>query len=120
MDVCVMGRDDGCLLSGGEGVRGRVVLALFLTDASLAFPFWVGSVSIFLLSHEFSFLSASISSALRFLKSASSCCILTWPSRMAAKFGVMLAGVVGLALGCFVTPALLRVETIVDSMRVDM
>jgi len=31
MDVCVMGRDDGCLLSGGEVVRGRIVLAFFLT-----------------------------------------------------------------------------------------
>ena len=31
MDVCVMGRDDGCLLSGGEGVWGWVVLAFFLT-----------------------------------------------------------------------------------------
>ena len=31
MDVCVIGRDDGRLLSGGEGMRGRVVLAFFLT-----------------------------------------------------------------------------------------
>jgi len=30
MEVCVMGRDDGCLLSGGEGVRGRIVLTFFL------------------------------------------------------------------------------------------
>jgi len=30
MNVCVVGRDDGCLLSGGEGVRGGVVLAFFL------------------------------------------------------------------------------------------
>jgi len=29
MEVCVMGRDDGCLLSDGEGVRGRIVLAFF-------------------------------------------------------------------------------------------
>jgi len=31
MNVCVVGRDDGCLLSGGEGVWGGVVLAFFLT-----------------------------------------------------------------------------------------
>jgi len=31
MDVCVMGRNDGCLLGGGEGVRDRVVLTFFLT-----------------------------------------------------------------------------------------
>jgi len=31
MNVCVMGRDDGCLLSGGEGVRSGVVLIFFLT-----------------------------------------------------------------------------------------
>jgi len=30
MDVCMMGKDDGCLLSGCEGVRGRVVFAFFL------------------------------------------------------------------------------------------
>jgi len=40
------------------------------SDVSLAFPFWVGSASIFLLRREFSCLSASISSALRFFKSA--------------------------------------------------
>jgi len=31
MNVCVVGRDDGCLLSGGKGVWGGVVLAFFLT-----------------------------------------------------------------------------------------
>jgi len=31
MEVCMMGRDDGCLLSGGEGVWGRIVLAFLLT-----------------------------------------------------------------------------------------
>jgi len=31
MNVCVMGRDDECLLSGGEGVWGRVILVFFLT-----------------------------------------------------------------------------------------
>ena len=30
INVCVVGRDDGCLLSGGEGVWGGVVLAFFL------------------------------------------------------------------------------------------
>ena len=29
--MCVMGIDDGCLLSGGEGVLGRIVLTFFLT-----------------------------------------------------------------------------------------
>ena len=47
-----------------------------VSDVSLAFPFCVGSTLIFLLSHEFSCHSACISSALRFFKSASSCCIL--------------------------------------------
>jgi len=31
VEVCVMGRNDGCLLSGGESVLGRIVLAFFLT-----------------------------------------------------------------------------------------
>jgi len=31
VEVCMMGRDDGSLLSGGEGVRGRIVLTFFLT-----------------------------------------------------------------------------------------
>jgi len=31
MNVCVVGRDDGCLMSGGEGVQGGVVFAFFLT-----------------------------------------------------------------------------------------
>jgi len=30
MDVCVIGRNNGGLLGGGEGVRGRVVLIFFL------------------------------------------------------------------------------------------
>jgi len=29
--VCVMGRHNGCLLSDGEGVWGRIVLTFFLT-----------------------------------------------------------------------------------------
>jgi len=31
MNVYVMGRDDGCLLSGGEGIHSGVVLTFFLT-----------------------------------------------------------------------------------------
>jgi len=31
MNVCVVGRDDGYFLSGGEGVWGGVVLAFFFT-----------------------------------------------------------------------------------------
>jgi len=31
MEVCMMGRDDRCLLSSGEGMRGRIVLVFFLT-----------------------------------------------------------------------------------------
>jgi len=30
MDVCVVGRDDGCLLSGGESVQGGVIFTFFL------------------------------------------------------------------------------------------
>jgi len=31
VEVCMMGRDDGSLLSGGAGVRGRIVLTFLLT-----------------------------------------------------------------------------------------
>ena len=107
-------------MSGGEGVGGRIVLAFFFIngwktrdfaalDVSLAFPFWVGSGSIFLLRREISCLSASISSALRFFKSANSCCILAWPSRIAANSEVVLAGATGLASVCLLTLALLWV-----------
>jgi len=82
------------------------------SEVSLAFPFRLGSASILRLRREFSCLSASISSALRFFRSASSCCIFTWPSRMAAKSGVMLGGPEGPASACLFAPALLRVETI--------
>jgi len=81
-----------------------------VSDVSLAFPFWVGSTSIFLLRREFPCMSASISSTLRFFKSANSCCILAWPSRIAAKSVVVLAGATGPASVCLLTPALLRVE----------
>jgi len=82
------------------------------SEVSLAFPFRLGSASILRLRREFSCLSASISSALRFFKSASSCCIFAWPSRMAAKSGVMLGGPEGPTSACFFAPALLRVKTI--------
>jgi len=91
---------------------------LAASEASLAFPFRVGSASIFRLRREFSCRSASISSALRFFRSASSCCIFAWSSRMAAKSGVMLAGPEGPASACLFTPALLRVETIFGEKRV--
>jgi len=74
--------------------------------------FWMGSTSIFLLSLEFSCLSASISSALCFLRSASSCCILACPSRIATKFKLLLASMLGLASSSFEIPTLLHVETI--------
>jgi len=89
------------------------------SDVSLAFLFWVGSISIFLLSQEFSCLSASISSALRFFRSVSSCCILAWPSRIAAKSRVVPAGATGSALVFLLTPVLLWVKTIFERMRVD-
>jgi len=91
---------------------------LATSNASLAFPFRVGSASIFRLMREFSCRSASISSALRFFRSASSCCIFAWPSRMAARSGVMPAGPEGPASACLFTPALLRVETIFGEKRV--
>jgi len=96
-------------LSSSVGWKAGDLAAL---DASLAFPFSVGSTSIFRLRREFSCRSASISSALRFFRSASSCCIFTWPSKMATRLGVMLAGPEGPASACLFTPALLRVETI--------
>ena len=30
MGVCVVGRDDGCWLGGGESMRGRVIFTFFL------------------------------------------------------------------------------------------
>jgi len=91
---------------------------LAASDASLAFPFKVGSASIFRLRREFSYRSASISSALRFFRSANSCCILAWPSRMTARSGVMLAAPEGPTLVCLLTSALLRVETILREKRI--
>jgi len=117
-----MGRGNGCLLGGGKGVGvglyslsssvGWKVRDLTASDASLAFPFRVGSTSNFCLRREFSCCSASISSTLRFFRSASSCCIFAWPSRMAARSGVMPGGPEGPASACLFTLALLRVETI--------
>jgi len=43
------------------------------SEVSLAFPFRFGSASILRLRREFSCLNASVSSALRFFRSASSC-----------------------------------------------
>jgi len=91
---------------------------LAASDASLTFPFRVGSTSIFHLRREFSCRSASISSALRFFRYDSSCCIFAWPSRMAARSGVMPAGPEGPTSACLFTPALLRVETIFGEKRV--
>jgi len=85
---------------------------LVASEVSLDFPFRLGSTLIFRLRREFSCRSASISSALRFFRSASSCCIFAWPSRMAARSGVMSAGPEGPASACLFTIALLRVETI--------
>ena len=121
-----MGRGNGCLLGGGEGVGlyslsfsvGWKAGDLAASDASLAFPFRVGLASIFRLRREFSCRSASISSALRFFRSAISCCIFTWPSRMAVRSGVMPGGPEGPASACLFTPALLRVETIFGEKRV--
>jgi len=96
-------------LSSSVGWKAKDLAA---SDASLAFPFRVGLASIFHLRREFSCRSASISSTLRFFRSASSCCIFAWPSRMAARLGVMLAGPEGPASACLFTSALLRVETI--------
>jgi len=118
--VMGMGRGNGCLLGGGQGVGGGIVFTFFLCrlegrrlhEVSLAFLFRLASASILLLRREFSCLSASISSALRFFRSASSCCIFSWPSRMAAKSGVMLGGPEGPVSACLFAPALLRVETI--------
>ena len=91
---------------------------LAASNASLAFPFRVGSASIFRLRREFSCHSASISSTHRFFRSTSSCCIFAWPSRMAARSGVMPAGPEGSASACLFTPALLGVETIFGEKRV--
>ena len=109
---------------GGEGVGvglyslsssvGWKAEHLAASDASLAFPFRVGSASIFRLRREFSCRNVSISSALRFFISASSCCIFAWPSRMAARSGVTPGGPKGPASVCLFTPALLRVETIFE------
>ena len=120
--VMRMGRGNGCLLGGGEGVGGGIYSLsssvgwkagdFTASEVSLAFPFKLASASILLLRREFSCFSASISSALRFFRSASSCCIFAWPSRIAAKLVLMLGGPEGLASACLFAPALLRVETI--------
>jgi len=88
------------------------------SEFSLAFPFRLGSASILRLRREFSCLNASISSALRFFKSGSSCCTFAWPSRMAARSGVMLEGPEGPVFACLFTPALLWVETIFREKRI--
>jgi len=102
-------------LSSSVGWKVRDFAA---SDASLAFPFRVGSASIFRLRREFSCRSAFISSALCFFRSANSCCILAGPSRMAVRSGVMLTGPEGPASACLLAPALLRVETIFREKRV--
>ena len=91
---------------------------LAASEVSLAFPFRLGSASIFRLRREFSCRGASISSALCFFISAISCCIFAWPSRMAARSGVMPVGPEGPTSACLFTPALLRVETIFRKKRV--
>jgi len=88
------------------------------SKVSLAFPFRLGLGSTLRLRREFSCRSASISSALRFFKSTSSCCIFAWSSRMAARSEVMLGGPERLASACLFIPALLRVETIFREKRV--
>ena len=88
------------------------------SEVSLAFPFRLGSASIFRLRREFSCRSASISSALRFFRSANSCCIFAWPSRIAARSRVLPTGPEGPASACLFTLALLRVETIFREKRV--
>ena len=127
-EVMGMGRGNKCLLGGGEGVGvglyslsssvGSKAGDFTASEVSLAFPFRLAYASILLLRREFSCFSASISSALRFFKSASSCCIFAWPSRMAAKSGTMLGGPKGPASACLLAPALLRVETIFREKRV--
>ena len=127
-EVMGMDRGNGCLLGGGEGVGvGLYSLSSSVgwkagdfttSDVSLAFPFRLGSASILHLRREFSCLNASISSALRFFRSASSCCIFAWPSRMSAKSGVMLGGPEGPPSTCLFASALLRVKTIFREKRV--
>ena len=95
MKVMGMGRGNGCLLGGGEGVGvglyslsssvGWKAEDFTASEVSLAFPFKLGSASILRLRREFSCLNASISSALRFFRSVSSCCIFAWPSRMGCQ-----------------------------------
>ena len=102
-------------LSSSVGWKAGNLAAL---EASLAFPFRLGSTSIFRLRREFSCRSAPISSTLRFFRSATSCCIFAWPFRMTARSGVMPAGPEGPASACLFTPALLRVETIFREKRV--
>jgi len=97
---------------------GWKVEDLVASEVSLAFPLRVGSTSIFRLRREFSCRNTSISSALRFFRSASSSCIFAWPSRMAARSKVMPTGLEGPASSCLFTPALLRVETIFGEKRV--
>jgi len=83
-----------------------------------SFLFWVRSVSIFLLSLKFSYLSASISSALHFLKLANSCCILACPPRIATKFRLLPVDMLSPTSGSFEILALLCVETSLASSQI--
>jgi len=112
--VMGMGRGNGCLLGGGEGVGGGIVFTFFLCRLEIR------------RLHSFrGFFGFSLQvgihldpSALRFFRSASSCCIFAWPSRMADKSGAMLGGPEGPTSACLFAPALLRVETIFREKRV--
>ena len=126
--VVGVGRGNGCLLGGGEGVGGGIVFTFFLCRLEsrrlhsfrgfFGFSLQVGIRLDPSPEARVSCLNASISSALRFFRSASSSCIFAWPFRMAAKSGVMLGGSEGPASTCLFAPALLRVETIFREKRV--
>jgi len=123
----VCGSERG-LLGGGEGVGGGIVFTLFLCrleDRRLdgfrglfSFSLQVGlcldfppEAGVFLFE-RFHFFSIAL------FRSAISCCIFIWPSRMAARSGVTPEGPEGPASTCLLTPALLRVETIFREKRV--
>ena len=94
--VADSGREGDIVMGCGEGmVVGLYSLSYVVTWymgvlnstwISFSLPLLCAtSISAFLLKWEFSYLKASISSALHFLNSTNSCCILACPLRMAVR-----------------------------------
>ena len=123
-----MGRGNMCLLGGGEGVGGGIVLTFFLCrlenrglhsfrcffgfSLQVRISFDPSPEARVFLSQRLRFFSTAFLQICEFLF------IFAWPSRMAARSGVMPGGPEGPLSACLFAPALLRVETIFREKRV--